>query len=93
MRTVKRFAAVAAVVAAFGLAPPAFAAFDDYPAGESCAFPLRVEFSDGPGLKIHELVDRNGNDVLVFTGSSPLLVVSNLDSGESITFESKGQRL
>jgi hypothetical protein len=95
MTTSKRvvFPRFIATLAALILSAPAFAQFDDYEAGESCVFPIRVEFAPGPGLHIREFVDAAGRSFLIFTGNSPNLVVSNMESGESITFQPKGQRL
>jgi hypothetical protein len=82
----------AVALVAGALATPCFA--DDFPPGVACDFTLRVEQTPGHALNFREFFDRDGNLVKVLlTGNSPELIVTNVESGASITFKRKGQMM
>jgi hypothetical protein len=62
------------------------------PAGVGCDFALALDNIEGPPLR-REFTDRNGNKVRVFAGKSGAVIYTNLETGESVSFQSRGTRL
>jgi hypothetical protein len=83
--------ALAAMIVA---AQPASAQGHDIvlPAGIGCDFELALDNIEGPPLR-REFTDRNGNKVRVFAGKSGAVIYTNTETGESVSFQSRGTRL
>jgi hypothetical protein len=81
--------ASAALVAA---APPASAAPIVIPAGQGCAFELKLEGGAFPPER-HSFTDRNGNKITVLAGKSGATTWTNTKTGKSVTFTSRGTAL
>lgn len=79
----------AAMVAA---AQPASAAVPDIPAGQACEFSVRLEGGGFPPER-RVFTDRNGNAVRIMAGKSGALTWTNVTTGKSVTFASRGTRL
>jgi hypothetical protein len=62
------------------------------PAGVGCDFALALDNIEGPPLR-REFTDRNGNTVRLFAGKSGAVIYTNLETGESVSFQSRGTRL
>jgi hypothetical protein len=62
------------------------------PAGVGCDFALALDNIEGPPLR-REFTDRNGNTVRLFAGKSGAVIYTNLKTGESVSFQSRGTRL
>jgi hypothetical protein len=62
------------------------------PAGIGCDFELALDNIEGPPLR-REFTDRNGNKVRVFAGKSGAVIYTNTETGESVSFQSRGTRL
>jgi hypothetical protein len=62
------------------------------PAGVGCEFTLGLDNIEGPPLR-REFTDRNGNPVSLFAGKSGAVIYTNVDTGESVSFRSRGTRL
>ena len=79
----------AAMIAA---ASPASAAEIELPAGVGCDFPLGLDGGAFPPER-RDFTDRNGNPVTLLAGRSGALTWTNLTTGESISFTSRGTAL
>jgi hypothetical protein len=64
----------------------------ELPAGVGCDFALGLDNIEPPPLT-REFTDRNGNKVRVFAGKSGAVIYTNLETGESVSFQSRGTRL
>jgi hypothetical protein len=53
---------------------------------------LALDNIEGPPLR-REFTDRNGNTVRLFAGKSGAVIYTNLETGESVSFQSRGTRL
>lgn len=62
------------------------------PAGIGCDFELGLDNIEGPPLR-RTFTDRNGNDVSLFAGKSGAIIYTNTETGESVSFQSRGTRL
>jgi hypothetical protein len=80
------------MLAALMLSTPGLAQV--FPAGEACDdFDVNVDAGPGHGANFRVFEDEDGNLVrILITGTSPHLVITNLESGKSYTLVSKGQR-
>jgi hypothetical protein len=87
-------ATVLALAAMIVVAQPASAQVHDVvlPAGIGCDFELALDNIEGPPLR-REFTDRNGNTVRLFAGKSGAVIYTNLETGESVSFQSRGTRL
>jgi hypothetical protein len=87
-------ATVLASAALIVAAQPASAQEHDIvlPAGVGCDFALALDNIEGPPLR-REFTDRNGNKVRVFAGKSGAVIYTNFETGESVSFQSRGTRL
>jgi hypothetical protein len=87
-------ATVLAAAAMIAAAQPASAQQHDVelPAGVGCSFALGLDNIEGPPLR-KEFTDRNGNKVRVFAGKSGAVIYTNLDTGASVSFPSRGTHL
>jgi hypothetical protein len=87
-------ATVLALAAMIVAAQPASAQGHDVvlPAGVGCDFELALDNIEGPPLR-REFTDRNGNKVRVFAGKSGAVIYTNTETGESVSFQSRGTRL
>ena len=94
-----RLACVVAVtlIALVGGAAPSLAAEPppdltiDLPAGQACAFALRVEIWGNPYRVSREFHDKNGNVVRMLTaGKGSTLVFTNLGTGEQFSLKPNG---
>jgi len=64
----------------------------ELPAGQGCDFALGLDNIEGPPLR-REFTDRNGNQVRLFAGKSGAVIYTNLDTGKSVSFQSRGTNL
>jgi hypothetical protein len=80
-------ATVLALAAMIVVAQPASAA--DFDAGVACTFPLRIEGGEFPLERI-TFTDPNGNLITVLAGKSGAVTYTNIDTGKSVTFPSRG---
>jgi hypothetical protein len=87
-------ATVLALAAMIVAAQPASAQEHDLElaAGIGCDFALAVDNIEGPPLR-REFTDRNGNTVRLFAGKSGAVIYTNLETGEQVSFQSRGTRL
>ena len=87
-------ATVLALAAMIVAAQPASAQQHDFELdpGVGCDFGLGLDNIEGPPLR-REFTDRNGNTVRVFAGKSGAVIYTNLETGESVSFQSRGTRL
>jgi hypothetical protein len=88
-------ATVLASAAMIAAAQPASAQDHDIviPEGEACAdFALGIDNPEFPPLR-REFIDRNGNPVRLFAGQSGAIIYTNLETGESLSFNARGTRL
>jgi hypothetical protein len=60
--------------------------------GVACDFGLGLDNIEFPPLR-REFTDRNGNPIRVFAGKSGAVIYTNLDTGESVSFPSRGTAL
>jgi len=94
MNYVKRLgiSKILTTVAILGVASSAIAAdfTQDLPAGQACAFSLRIEGSGGNQI-IREFLDKNGNLVRTLTsGTGFALTFTNLDTDATLSLRSNG---
>jgi hypothetical protein len=77
-----------------GAASTASAAEHDFEfdAGVACAFPLGLDGGAFPPER-KTFTDPNGNPIVVLAGKSGAVTYTNLDTGESLTFPSRGTAL
>jgi hypothetical protein len=87
-------ATVLALAAMIVVAQPASAQEHDVvlDAGIGCDFALALDNIEGPPLR-REFTDRNGNTVKLFAGKSGAVIYTNLETGERVSFQSRGTRL
>ena len=80
------------IAAVLGAASSAIAAdfTVDFPAGQACAFSLRIEGSGGNQI-MREFLDENGNVVRTLTtGTGSALTFTNLDTNATLSLRSNG---
>ena len=75
-----------------GAATTASAAEIELDAGVACAFPLGLDGGALPPVR-RTFTDPNGNPIVVLAGKSGAVTYTNLDTGESLTFPSRGTAL
>jgi hypothetical protein len=96
MNRLRRLAAatVLASAAVVVAAQPASAQEHDLiiPAGIGCDFELGLDNIEGPPLR-RTFTDRDGNQVSLFAGKSGAIIYTNTETGESVSFKSRGTRL
>jgi hypothetical protein len=85
-------ATVLALAAMIVVAQPASAAAIELPAGEGCTFPLGVDGGAFPPER-KTFTDPNGNPITVLAGKSGPVTYTNLDTNNSLTFQSRGTAL
>lgn len=65
----------------------------DLPAGEACPdFAVRLDFGDDGKRNTRTFEGRDGNTVVLTTGAAESVVVTNLQTGESVTAPARGAR-
>jgi hypothetical protein len=64
----------------------------ELPAGVGCDFALGLDNIEGPPLR-REFTDQNGDKVSLFAGKSGAVIYTNLETGESVSFQSRGTKL
>jgi hypothetical protein len=94
MKRIRRLAVALACASAalVAVAQPASAAAVELPAGQGCAFPLGLDGGAFPPER-HSFTDRNGNPITIFAGKSGATTWTNLKTGKSVTFKSRGTAL
>jgi hypothetical protein len=77
-----------------GAASTASAAEHDltFGAGVACDFPLALDGGAPPPVR-KTFTDPNGNPIILLAGKSGAVTYTNLDTGESLTFPSRGTAL
>jgi hypothetical protein len=90
----RRFAisTVLASATVLAVAQPAAAAEVELPAGAGCAFALGLDGGSFPPER-RNFTDRNGNKVTIMAGKSGALTWTNLKTGKTVSFASRGTRL
>jgi hypothetical protein len=85
-------ATVLASAAGIAAAQPASAAAVELPAGLGCEFPLGLDGGAFPPER-RNFTDKDGNTVTILAGKSGALTWTNLTTGKSVTFKSRGTAL
>ncbi len=85
--------ATAAVACLVATATPAVAAPIDLPAGEACpGFDVRLDIGEDGKRNTRTFEDKDDNTVVLTTGAAESVIVTNLDTGESVTAPARGVR-
>lgn len=85
-------ATTCASAALIAVAQPASAAAIELPAGQGCAFPLGLDGGAFPPER-RVFIDRDGNKITILAGKSGSTTWTNLKTGKTLTFKSRGTAL
>jgi len=86
----KRALQLATAGAVLGLVNAALADTLDFPAGQACTFPLRIDTAGGNQV-YREFLDKNGNLVRsISAGTGTALTFTNVDTGANFSTKSNG---